>query len=246
MVTYSPYIGSWHPVLAVSWDSLTRNWTFIIFPAPEQKAGLCCHWIRGVPVTPTNAVGKIKWDLTSPLWFSLLETPSQIGKLPTKRDIGCHPFQGSISSLPLYSKRHLDGNVGGLMIEGKGEGPRSAVRANPNPNSQPALIVKGAELTLRLKVSRPVWEGSCLWVCLMVVYWLCDEELESRVSCLPGPGCIRVCILALLSPFYVHLSSFLHIVLLENQISNQPVYNWEGRRGRYNLMTIMTYLFSKS
>lgn len=116
--------------------------------------------------------------------------------------------------------------------------------ANPNPNSQPALIVIGAERTLRLRVSRPLWEGSCLWVCLMVVYRLCDEELESRVSSLPDPGHIRVCILALLSPF--HFSSFLHTILLENQISNQPVYNWEGRRGRYNLMTVMTYLFSKS
>ena len=145
-------------------------------------------------------------------------TSSQIGKLPTKRDIGCHRFQGSISSLPLYSKRHLDGNVGGPVIEGKGEGTQSAVHANPNPNSQPALIVIGAELTLRLRVSRPLWEGSCLWVCLMVVYWLCDEELESWVSCLPDPGGIRVRILALLSPFHFHLSSFLHTILLENQI----------------------------
>lgn len=83
-------------------------------------------------------------------------TPSQIGKLPPKRDIGCHPFQGSISFLPLYSKHDLDGNVGGPVIEGAGEGTRSVVRANPSPNSQPALIVIGAELTLRLSVSRPL------------------------------------------------------------------------------------------
>ena len=76
----------------------------------------------------------------------------------------CHPFQGSISFLPLYSKHHLDGNVGGPVIEGAGKGSRSVVRANPNPNSRPALTVRGAALTLRLSVSRPLWEGSCLSV----------------------------------------------------------------------------------
>lgn len=57
---------------------------------------------------------------------------------------------------PFVLKHHLDGNVGGPVIEGAGEGARSVVRANPNSNSQPALIVIGAEQTLRLSVSRPL------------------------------------------------------------------------------------------
>ena len=119
MVTYSSYIGSWQSVLAVSWDShLQGNWKFIIFLAPKEKAGLCCHWIRRVPVSPTDAVGKIKSDLTNPLRSSPLMTLSQIGKLPATREMGCHPPQRGISSLSLYSEHYLDGKVGGLAVGG--------------------------------------------------------------------------------------------------------------------------------
>lgn len=165
--------------------------------------------------------------------------------------MSCHPPQRGISSLSLYSKHYLDGNVGGLAVGGwRGEEQVSGLCNYHHHHSlsqhwlslgphrtfgDSGLLDKSSLKAQRLKTSlRRTPSLSASDDILLIMWWGTREP--GVLSSGSWTHQSSLCTVALHLPFHFYLSSLLHAIQLENQILNQPICTWIGRRGRYNLM----------